>query len=127
MDFFNGSASGSSSGTLKLRYRYLDGEKNISLSAINWNKNEGCSTEAHRASGQVRLVVWINTAGQLNIVLNKTKVELKCLVGPWSNHVKINVTGINLKWSEKGPDELFDIHYEIEQIIREYCEGNYTF
>ena len=122
MDFF-GSASGRSSGTLKLRARYLSGNKTLSLSAINWNKNESCSTRAPRLSEKVRLVVWINAAGKLNVVFDGTKVDLECLMGPWSDPVKIKVTGIDyLTPSEKGlpPDKLFDIHYKIEQIIREY-------
>ena len=62
----------------------------------------------------------IDTAGQLNVFLDGERADLKCLVGRWSHPVKIKITGLDMKASETKAEELFEIHYEIDQITSEY-------
>ena len=128
INFFHDSKPKNSSGTLKLQARYLQGNKTLSLSAINWDKSEMCSSDktfVEKESNETfdsSLLVWINAAGQLNVVQDGKKASLTCLIGPWSDPIKIKVTGINMRPTspvKKTLDDLFDIRYEVDQIISE--------
>ena len=128
VDFFDALKPVNSIGVLKLQIRSLikTGEKEMFLSAVNWTTSQRCSTEGNikkflkNKKINSELVLSRDTAGQLNVVLDGKKVDLECLVGPWSHPVKIKVTGLDMKASKTKVEDLFEIHYKIDQATSEY-------
>ncbi|KAL5247785.1 hypothetical protein ACHWQZ_G019617 [Mnemiopsis leidyi] len=134
VDFYNASSPENSLGTLKLKARYFGSEKlkdkELSLSVINWNMSQRCSTKSNfveAANGDKidsQMLVWFNAAGQLNVHLDGKRADLKCWFGPWSDPVRIRVTAIDMMQSGQKSDELFNIRYKIDQITVHKSHGD---
>ena len=124
VNFFDALKLEDSIGVLKLQIRHLEKDKKeMFLTAVNWETSKRCSTVGNTANIvdkniDSELLVWINRAGQMNVVLDSQKADLKCWTNPWFDPVKIRVTGLDMiGWKAEQAaklDDFFDIRYEIQ-------------
>ena len=124
VNFFNALKPKDSIGVLKLQIRDLEEDKKeMFLTAVNWKTSKRCSTAGNTLNTvdkniNSELLVWINRAGQMNVVLDGQKADLECWTNPWSDPVKIRVTGLDMiGWKAEHTaklDDFFDIRYEIQ-------------
>ena len=131
VNLFDSLRPGDSLGVLKLQIRHLEvDEREMFLTAINWETSKKCSTAGNTVNVDEKinseLFVWINRAGQMNVVLDGEKADLECWTDPWSYPVKIRVTGLDMRgWNvgdEEKLDDLFEIRYDItDQERRKFC------
>ena len=132
VNFFDSLNPGNSLGILKLQIRHLEEDKKeMFLTAINWETSKRCSTAGNtvKTVGEKinsELLVRINGAGQINVVLDGEQADLECWTRPWSDPVKIRVTGLDMRgWNsenEEKLDDLFEIRYDIQhQEKRKFC------
>ena len=136
LDFFESSEPKYSLLTLKLHgHNYKKDKirgrlKEMSLSAVNWKIPERCLDRENLveigAEDKVEsnLIVWINHEGELNVILDGNRVILKCLVGPWSDSMKIKVSGVDMRrWNatrETKFEDIFKIRYEIDKFLSKF-------
>ena len=132
LDFFEGSEPNHSLLALKLHgHNFKKGRlKEMSLSAVNWKIAERCSDRENlveigaEEKVESNLIVWINHEGELNVILEGKRVALKCLVGPWSDPMKIKVSGVDMRrWNatrETKFEDIFNIRYEIDNFMSKF-------